>query len=249
MDPRAATEASRGRLLVLDYPGHRTEARVCDLHLEDYGYTPTSMLTSPLPTELDGRRYAERLRVRISGPATPAVAVLAYCASARIAREVAAMLPGRPALVLFDAEDVTEETIASAYLSAIAEYNPAVVAAACPGELRTDPDTALCAMLGRISELATAAFRAEGCDPAESDSLGRQTTAAWQDWLTHLIAAYRSEPARWDGRILHVTSAGYRQTGGWWDSPSVRAVQCDVGQAELLRSATARAAVLDFLAD
>jgi hypothetical protein len=228
----------------LDYPGYRAEARVTDLHLDESGFQCVPLLTSPLPTEFDGSAYAERLRERVPADLGSPTAVLGYCVSAPLACELVASLPGTPKLVVFDAEGGSPDAITQAYRTALAEYGEPVHTAP-PGDLTSDPRAAVSGMVRELQQRAAAAYQAEGCGPAEADELAREAGKSWQDWLTHLAAAYRTQRPRWRGVALHVMSAEYRGPQDW--IPQAMVVRCDASAADLLRSTAARQAVLEFL--
>jgi hypothetical protein len=82
--------AARPLLLVLDYPGRCTEARVADLGLADDGFEVADLMSARLPRVCDPVGYLSTLldRSDVTDPGR-AVAVLGYCAGAPLACKLA----------------------------------------------------------------------------------------------------------------------------------------------------------------
>src|SRR5438105_2599228 len=120
--PEAPRSGQSGRLLVVDYPGRRDEARVADLGLESAGWDVHYLLAAPMGRDLTCREYALRL---LNGhrPAH-ATAILAYCTGGPIAQEIAARAgPDRVPLplILFDGAPSRPELIARDFRAAAAQ--------------------------------------------------------------------------------------------------------------------------------
>ncbi|MFJ3671364.1 hypothetical protein ACIPSE_33370 [Streptomyces sp. NPDC090106] len=224
-----------GRLLVLDYPGERPEARVSELGLPG----ARDLLRVP-PPAVPPDRYLASLRA--GGPPGPAGAVLAYCAAAPLAAVLAAGAGhgGRTApLVLFDAEPVTAATVLTSYGTTLAQLG----IRPDPREVRhlaarvEDPGAFLTEARGRLSAHVGVALRADGAGSQEVDDLAAAVTDSALRWLAHLLAAHHAPPPGAPGPTLRVLSA---RTPG----DGLR-IGCD--RADLLRDPRTAAAVVSFL--
>ncbi|KOX04363.1 hypothetical protein ADK65_04205 [Streptomyces sp. NRRL B-1140] len=241
-------------VLALDYPGYRKEARIEELGLERHGFRVHNLLRGPLPRAVSGSGYAARLLANVPSGAGPVAAVAAYCASAPLAFEVAAALGGRPpAIVLFDAEATSPETIAADYRARLAglgvppdEREPSRPVDAVA--LTDDPERLVDELTGELARRARAALRAAGADEAESAASATHMVSAYTDWLTHLVAAHHARTRPWEGEVLRLGSAdsdpfGFPCAAG----RSSRALRLNCDRFELLRSEETRAVVLEAL--
>ncbi|MET7610737.1 hypothetical protein ABZX97_06465 [Streptomyces seoulensis] len=219
-------------LLVLDYPGERPEARVCEL-----GLPGTRDLLAVPPPPVTPDRYLSAL----SAP-TPAGAVLAYCAAAPLAAALAARVgrEGRGVpLVLFDAEPVTAATVLTAYRDTLAQLG----LVPGPAELRelatrvADPGAFLTTARARLTGHVGTALGADGADAADVADLAEPMTDAALRWLAHLLAAHHTPPPRPAGPTLRVLSAHTPGDG----------VRIPSDRADLLRDPRTYRAVASFL--
>ncbi|MGA5319277.1 hypothetical protein ACPCIU_02470 [Streptomyces seoulensis] len=234
MSPKRAAGPAR-TLLVLDYPGERPEARVCEL-----GLPGTRDLLAVPPPPVTPDRYLSAL------PAPgPAGAVLAYCAAAPLAAALAARVgregrEGRSVpLVLFDAEPVTAATVLTAYRDTVAQLG----LVPGPAELRelaacvADPGAFLTTARARLIGHVGTALGADGADAADVADLAGPMTDAALRWLAHLLAAHHTPPPSPAGPTLRILSAHTPGDG----------VRIPSDRAELLRDPRTYRAVASFL--
>jgi hypothetical protein len=240
-------------VLALDYPGYRKEARIEELGLDRHGVRVLDLLRGPLPRAVTGAGYAARLLANVPSGPGPVAAVAAYCASAPLAFEVAAALGGEPpAIVLFDAETTSRDSITADYRARLgglgvqldeAELSERVDADA----LADDPERLVEELTGDLARRAHAALRAAGADEAESAASATHMVNAYTDWLSHLVAAHHARTSPWEGEVLCLTSSDTDPFGFTCAAGRQRALRLSCERFELLRSEETRAAVLDVL--
>ncbi|WP_406292872.1 hypothetical protein OG948_00645 [Embleya sp. NBC_00888] len=241
-------------LLVLDFPGYRTEARVRDLRLDEHGLRVHELLRHPLPRETTGAAYIRRLLSAHPVPAVPVAAVLAYCASAPLALELAEATAGRqrhlPQVILFDAVASTRDAVRAAHRDALARLGPvrAGEETADPAFLSADPDYFVEAAVRDVERKAVDLLRADGATAHEATESAAHMAGGYADWLTHLVAAPRSRASSWSGNILRIASADHPRDAFPVTAHRVEDVQVDCAREHLLRDEGTRTAVLSFLA-
>jgi hypothetical protein len=241
-------------LLVLDYPGRRTEARVGDLALETHGFAVHHLLTAPFVRACRAAGYAEELLSRDPLPATPA-AVLAYCMAAPIAQEVAARVSrgGPPVpLVLLDGEPAGAADLEDQYVTSIRQYTAQLGGRAAPehaagtvnaGVLTRDPEQTVTRMRHGLVSLGTAALGGD----AEAAEAAEDLAEFYLDWLVHLVAASNATWPSWGGSVLQVVSRDHRYPQAWPGASATRTVHIDVPRPDLLRSPEVVPAIKRFL--
>ncbi|WP_326621697.1 hypothetical protein OHA57_39005 (plasmid) [Streptomyces anulatus] len=224
-----ATPDAQPVVLVLDYPGHRPEAKLSELRLENAGFDVRYLLTRPLPRDVTTETYA-RHALNAAGDVSSGVhAVLAYCMSASLARHIAA-LASATHLLLFDAERSTAETIAGEVLTILRSFDGD---AELPGwwnedDLARHPDAVMERIDAHLFEVIHAALAQdagdESPDAAEDPAVSqvaRSLTDTYVDWFAHLLAAYDarspapSGPFPLAGAAVHIMSAGHTLPDDW----------------------------------
>ncbi|MFF4850330.1 hypothetical protein [Streptomyces sp. NPDC001194] len=243
-------------LLALDYPGRRAEAKIADLGLEAHGYEVAQLLTAPLPDALTGREYAQEL-LRAHGLAErePA-AILAYCASAPLAQELARHMveAGRqaPPLVFFDAAPLTAQDITDDYATVLRQIDASAFE---ESGSRTDvasligtPEELVGAMREEMTRYARNSLAEDLFDEEEVELAAEQIVRVYLDLLTHQIAAYHGSAPAWGGDVVNIVSAGNPFQGEWPGARATRVVRTARDRAGLLADATTRDTVLSLLA-
>lgn len=247
---------SRRVLLVLDYPGRRTEAGVRDLRLEHAGWDPVYLLRPPFGRATTSASYAAALTTRFGPFGTEVHAVLAYCMAAPVAQEITAALNAAdvPApLVLFDGEPVTAEVVArEVRLAEDRVRGPGTgvgLPAATAEELASAPEHHLASMRTSLVELGAAALRAEGADVADAEPEAADAAEFYLDWLGYLLANHNTTWPRLRHPVHHVVSRQHRCTGEWPGAPATRLHRVAAPRDTLLAHPDTRALVRDLLDD
>ncbi|MFJ9033261.1 hypothetical protein ACIRQP_33055 [Streptomyces sp. NPDC102274] len=239
-------------LLVLDYPGRRTEAHISDLGLDAHGYELLDLLAAPLPDEVTGREYAKALAGRHSLEGREVTAVLAYCAAAPLAQELARYLveAGHPPLplIFFNATPGTAVGVAHDYTAILEQLG-----AAPPGEPATgldlprllqSPRDLIHAMNGELDRIVRQSLVGDLYDEEEVNEASAQIVAVYLDLLRHQIAAYHSAAPAWGGDAVNVVSAGHPIQSDWAGARRTHVVRVDCAPAELLSRSETRDSVL-----
>lgn len=250
---RSATPPAFEGLLVLDYPGRRPEAPVSALRLEDAGYRPLPLLTPPLPVEVTGRAYAERLAAPQAAAPWPQ-AILAYCAASAIGVHYARLIGERdgrrPGLVLFDPEPTDAGDVVAAYHAAIRQVPAAGPEAPEPDihGLLEHPTLLLDKLRDDLSQRVAAALRHQGLGEDAAAKPVAHFTRQHLAYLAHLLAARGPLPqGPRVGPILQVLSRDHPDHRGWLPGTELSTVRIDTDRAALLAHPVTRAAVLSFL--
>ncbi|GAA4629406.1 hypothetical protein GCM10023196_050110 [Actinoallomurus vinaceus] len=240
-------------LYVLDYPGFRTEARVDDLQLDQYGVRVRNLLRHPLPRAVDATAYASRIIAGVSPGEGPVAAVAAYCTSASFAFEVASATARSqqkpPVIILFNAEAGTPEMILDSYrtaLSGIGARSPEqdLSSRADMSLLSEDPERFVDALVQNVERAVVATLRTAGSSEEEATESARHMANTYADWLSHLVAACHSSVCSWSGNVVNITSADGPQKEFAFESDTVRNVRMACDRAQLLRSEATRSVVL-----
>ncbi|MGQ4464646.1 amino acid adenylation domain-containing protein [Streptomyces violaceoruber] len=245
--------SKRPVVLAIDYPGYRKEARFDELALERYGVRVHDLLHGPLPRAVSGSDYAARLLANMPVETGPVTAVAAYCASAPLAFEVAAVLGGEPpVIILFDPEVTTLETITTEYRARLTglgvqmdeqELSELIDAY----DLAEAPERFVANLTGELARHAQAALRAAGANESEVLASATQMVGAYTDWLSHLVAAHHARTPIWEGHVLRVDSAAADPAGYACTAGHQRVLRLSCDRFELLRADETRAAVLETL--
>jgi hypothetical protein len=248
---------SKPQLLVLDYPGRRTEARVADLMLESHGFAVRYLLTPPLVRELRAAEYAAALLDR-TRPNAGCAGVVGYCMAAPIAQELAAQLAaGHPQvpLLLFDGEPASPGAIGDQYRAAATQYVEQLGGSADPkaDPRMVEPDTlahrpaeAVELMRQSLVALGVAALGGDEADTDAADA-AEEIAEFYLDWLVHLVAANNTTWPSWGGPVLHLVSRDHRFTGDWPGATDTTLVRLDVARPGLLRDPQGARAVTEFI--
>ncbi|MFI7136092.1 hypothetical protein ACIBQ1_61345 [Nonomuraea sp. NPDC050153] len=239
----------------MDFPGRRVEAGITDLHMSDFGIEVISMMGDPLPVRLNARDYASDLLAG-SPPVSHGVqAILAYCAAAPIAQEMAQLLLERDGgplpLVLFDADPCGADAIWQAYLACLGEVDgpasSAPLSASLLSELLDDP-RALVGVLERdLSDRVLKSLAADDTSEEELVFCHEQIMRSMLDYLIYLVSAHHSTRPSWGGSVLHIVSEGHPYCGAWKGASQTQLVRVKCDRASLLRHPDAVQAVLAFL--
>jgi hypothetical protein len=255
-------------VLVLDYPGHRPEARLSELRLQEAGYDVRELLVRPLPRDLTAEAYATRAleQRNQSQEAKEAVeapesvhAVLAYCMAAPLAQRVAAITSASH-LLLFDAERPTPETIRNELQTVLRSFDPAAELPASfdDAELVRSPDTAMERIDAHLFSVIRAAL-AEDAGDTQGDTeddptvtqVARGLMGTYLDWLAHLVAASDAGTAAPGPppitRAAHVTSAGHALPPDWPAMSDLPLHVVETGRKDLARAEATRAMTLRLL--
>ncbi|GHH42425.1 hypothetical protein FHS35_000678 [Streptomyces umbrinus] len=243
-------------LLVLDYPGRRAEAHISDLGLDAHGYELLSLLDAPLPDEVTGRKYTKALAGRHSLEGRKATAVLAYCAAAPLAQELALHLveAGHPPLplILFNATPGTAAGVAHDY-TAILEQ----LVTTPPGERATaldlpklleSPCDLIRAMNAELDRIVRQSLVDDLYGEEEVTEASTQIVSVYLDLMRHQIAAHHSTAPAWGGDAVNIVSAGHPFQSDWTGVRRSHVVQVECAPAELLSHAETRDHVLAYLA-
>jgi hypothetical protein len=243
-------------LLVLDYPGYRTEARVDDLQLDRYGLRVRNLLRHPLPRATDGAAYVSRILAGISADDGPVAAVAAYCTSAPFAFEVASATARRqqipPKIILFDAEASTPDMIVDGYRTMLSGLG----VQSTEEDLRNradislllkDPQRFVNVLVQDLEREVAATLRTIGSSEEEAKESARHMANTYADWLSHLVSAHRFDVFSWNGELLDITSVDGPQKGFEYEAGTVRNIRMTCDRAQLLRSEETRSAVLSAL--
>ncbi|MCO6008066.1 hypothetical protein NE236_24100 [Actinoallomurus purpureus] len=254
---RTMRHGERPLIFALDYPGYRTEAKVEDLQLDQYGLRIRNLLRHPLPRVVDGAAYVSRILAGSSAGDGPVAAVAAYCTSAPFAFEVAAVVSRSqqrsPKIILFDAEASTPDMILESYRAALS----GIGVQSTEQELRKSVDMALLAadprrfvdlLIHNIEREVIAVLQADGSGEEEATESARHMANAYADWLSHLVSSYRSSVVSSDFEVLNIISADGPPKGFECAAGVVRDVRMTCDRARLLRSEETRSAVLSALA-
>lgn len=241
-----------GPVLLLDYPGRRPEAPVTALRLDDGGYRTLPLLTQPLPVEVTGRAYAERLVALHSPGMSSARAVVAYCAASALAVHVVHLLREHrgwaPALVFLDATPTSAADVTDAYATATRQVpGGGEPPDGEPPALPEHPARLLQEAREDLSRRAAAALRAQGL--GEDVTAGPAAHFADQHvaYLAYLLAARGPVPREPVAPMLHVLSRGHHDHRDWLPGGELHTAHVDSDRAGLAAHPSARNAVLSFL--
>jgi hypothetical protein len=246
-------------LVAVDYPGRRSSARIADLALADAGFTVHSVLEPPDVREVTADEYARALLAK-RGPFPEVAAVLAYCMSAPVGQELAALLGrGRTPvpMILFDSRPATVDAVVDQYRVAAGQLLAQLGGRRNAGEhrvpertlLENDPHTALAEMERDLTRLGMVALSAgsDGADAFDDHEVVEEVVSHFIDWLAHLLAAYHWPRSPWGGAVLHVMSSAHDGGGPWPGAASTEEIRIDASRVELLGTAAARRTVLEYL--
>ncbi|WP_190232995.1 hypothetical protein [Streptomyces avicenniae] len=243
------------RVVSLDFPGRRAEARIADLRMSDFGIEVVPLMGDSLPTRLSAREYAAEL-LSLSPLSDHGVrAIFAYCAAAPIAQEVAQLMlergDGPLPVVFFDADPCEPETLWQAYVACIAQVEEQVssapLSASLLSELLDDPRALVGALERDLADRVTRSLTAEGFTEEELTHYRGQIMRSVLDYLVYLVAAHHSASPSWGGRLLHVVSEDHPYCGPWEGAPQTRLVRVKCDRAGLLRHPDAVEAALAFV--
>ncbi|BFU46065.1 hypothetical protein [Krasilnikovia sp. MM14-A1004] len=249
----------QGSVLVCDFVGRRAQAPVSALGLETRGFTVHNLLTSPYPRELTAAGYADQLWRRHGPFGADVRAVLAYCAAAPIAQEVAATLHARTGvpvpLVLFDGEPATAAAVQAEYLLAAGKLgellgvDPAhrTPPAVDPGDLRVRPQQVRQRMFEGLLELGDRASRDGSVDPATARAEAEMFATYYLDWLSHLIAGHNASWPAWGGPAVQIVSRHHESGAEWPGASHTETIRIAAERDDLLRHPEVAAAVLSIL--
>jgi hypothetical protein len=243
---------TRPRLLVVDYPGRRGEARIVDLGLDEAGYDVTLLLQPPYPQARDAASFADSLAGRFGpfGPGT--AAVLAYCMAAPIAHELCAAL-GVP-LVLLDGEPSTAEAVERELGVAMAQLGRRRDAGDSryqfpPATLRAEPDRCVRRLREILTGLAAEALREDEPEAGEAEVAAEADHVAgfYLDWLAYLVAGHNTDWPPLSAPVLHVVSRTHRYLGDWPGAPRTVQNRVDADRNDLCHRPESRELILAFL--
>lgn len=250
------TGAGRGTVLALDYPGRRVEAHISDLRLEEAGWPVRYLMAPPMPQVLTSREYADALTA--PGWDGEAVAILAYCAAAPVAQDIAATLAihsgQSPALMLFDGEPSYPQNIGRDLRTAAAQVGGAGDIALPPDDTFTSPllsaRPAECVARMRrcLLDAAIAVLRADGADDDEAQAAAVEITGVYLDWLVFLVAAHNAQWPEWPGEAIQIASRDQDCADPWPGARGTTVHRFATGRNELLGDPDVRRLVLDLLA-
>lgn len=247
-------ENGRGTLILLDYPGRRRTGRLADLSLEEEGFACQYLLSPPLPDALTGRSYAKVLRERLGSTGAP-LAILAYCAAAPLAQELAQLIAESEneslPLILFDAAEGSLTSIVECWSSAAKQIQkdaPSTVTIDATS-LAHDPSDFLDQARRELISRAQRALSLEGRDGLEIKSDIEAMVAGYIDFLNYLIAAYLVSRPHWGGDVFHIVSADHAGASDWSGARRTVTVRVPCDSSRLLRSPLTRRAVLSLLTD
>lgn len=237
-------------LLVLDFPGRRPEAPVSAMDLDRAGYDCAYLLSSPLPTALSTPAYADELCAR---PVPDrAAGLLAYCAAAPLAIELASRLAQAAPIVLLDPQPTSPSELNREYRVVVSQIEGRSAALDPPplldieGLLAKPATLVECigADLRRRAQLALASY---GVRVDEASGPVEGVVGVYVEWLTFLVAAHHGAPAAGHRPVLQVISRGHPDDAGWLGADDLETVRIGCDRPELAAHPQARAAVLDFL--
>ncbi|MGV4928249.1 hypothetical protein K2224_37770 (plasmid) [Streptomyces sp. BHT-5-2] len=217
----AESRAEQPVVLVLDYPGHRPEAKLSELRLEDAGFDVRYLLTRPLPRDLSADAYASRALQAAENLPCEIHAVLAYCMSATLAQHVAA-LTSASHLLLFDAEISAPDVVAKEVREILRSF---MAGAELPGwwsddALARSPVEVMDRVHDHLFEvIRTALAEDSGMDDQAEDpaatQVARNLVGTYMDWLAHLVAAHRSVLPAFAGASAQIVSARHVLPDTW----------------------------------
>jgi hypothetical protein len=237
-------------LLVLDYPGHRAEAKVAELCLEDAGHDVVYLLSRSLPTDHAAQAYARSALSAVGPRDTAPDAVLAYCMAAPLAQEVAAAT-GAPLLVLLDGEPSTPEAVERELRLVLRPTATGVgrLPAWWDRELLRERTADVLTLVRDSVRSSVRAGLADGAglEGEELDEVAEPVVTAYVDWITHLVAACRADFPAWGGEVVHVASREHQVIDPWPGAAATSVVRLDVERNGLLADDSAREAVLRIL--
>ncbi|ORT57222.1 hypothetical protein [Streptomyces sp. CB03238] len=256
-----ATPDTRPVLLVLDYPGHRPEATLSDLRLEDAGFDVRYLLARPLPRDLTAETYTRRA-LEAAGDVPGAVhAVLAYCMSASPARHVAE-LTSATRLLLFDAERSTAATLAAELLAALRSYDEGAQLPDWWSEdaLARRPEAVMERIEAHLFEVIRTALAQDAGDPGPDavedpavNQVARSLMGTYLDWFAHLVAAYDADSRARAGTrapscaVAHIVSAGHLLPDDWPGIGSAARHEVETGRIGLAAAEETRGLALRIL--
>ncbi|WP_156727721.1 hypothetical protein [Streptomyces apocyni] len=259
-------------LLVLDYPGRRSEARVSDLCLEEAGYDVRHLMRTPLPRSGSSAEYAADVLATTDVPATdvpatgdPATgdparpyAVLAYCMAAPLALDVA-VRTGCAKVLLFDGEPSTPVAVAAEYrnlLRTIGADSDALPSWWERGLLDERSDRFLQLCREHLADTVRRAMGGEfGAASDDAEAMAEMAEAmaplldGFLDWMAYLVAAYRTDDPSWDGAVVNILSRDQPPVPSWPGAAATRSVRTGAPRDDLLADPTTRRLALEALAE
>ncbi|MFD1832894.1 hypothetical protein ACFSJS_25090 [Streptomyces desertarenae] len=223
-------------LRVLDYPGRRAEAPVTALGLDDM----VALLGDSPPIEGTGPAYAARLD---DGPEP----ILAYCAASAIAVHLAHRSREPRPLIFFDPMPATDDDIARAYATAVAQVPGGSEPPGPLGELPSEPEAFLNAVREDLTRRAERALRALGLEDEVVIEPVAHFVRQHLSYLSYLLAARGELPDGPVGPMLQVLSREHSDHRGWLPAGELHTVRIDSDPTGLTAHEASRSSVMSFL--
>ncbi|GAB3127611.1 hypothetical protein GCM10027160_52470 [Streptomyces calidiresistens] len=243
------------RLLGLDYPGRRVGARITDLDLSPFGIELTELMRDSLPVRFTARDYALDLLSRSPLASDGVHAILAYCAAAPIAQEMAQLLVERGVgpvpLVLFDADPCGADALWQGCSACVAEADGqasiAPLSTSMLSDLLDDPRALVDVLEKDLSDRVLKSLAADDLSEEELVFCHEQIVRSMLDYLIYLVSAYHSARPAWGGSVLHIASEGHPYCEPWQGASQTQLIRVKCDRADLLRHPDTVEAVSAFV--
>ncbi|MGN9846705.1 hypothetical protein ACTMTI_52260 [Nonomuraea sp. H19] len=228
---------------------------MADLELSPFGIELTPLMGDSLPVRFTARDYAMDLLSRSPLASDGVHAILAYCAAAPIAQEMAQLLVERGAgpvpLVLFDADPCEADALWQGYSACVTEADgqasTAPLSASVLSGLLRDPRALVCVLEKDLSDRVLKSLAADDLSEEELVFCHEQIMRSMLDYLIYLVSAHHSTRPAWGGSVLHIASKGHPYCGPWQGAARTQLIRVTCDKADLLRHPDTVEAVSAFV--
>nr|AJV88385.1 MfnM [Streptomyces drozdowiczii] len=226
-----------------------------DLGLDQHGYELLDLLRTPLPDEVTGREYTKVLADRHALEDREVTAVLAYCAAAPLAQELARHLVEAshppPPLIFFNATPSAADSVRDDYTTILEQLGDSLPVTPVTGldlpKLLPSPHDLVHAMRGELDAVVRQSLVDDAYDEEEITEAAAQIVSVYLDLLRFQISACHSTAPAWGGDVVNIVSAGHAFQSDWAGARTTRLVRVECTPAELLSRPETRDGVLAHL--
>jgi hypothetical protein len=243
-------------VLYVDYPGRRPEAHLWELGLHDAGWRTVELVRHPLPAATKLRDYATALLER-EPTCADATGVVAYCAAAPLAAEVANQLAARTGvplpLVFLDPSRCEQHHLTRGYATVVEQIDSGTDTNERRPHLDVleglhDPVAMGEAFATDLEARVRAALLSAGFADHEMEASKGPVASVYLDWLNYLLAVHHRGDVVATGPVLNLLSASHPADTAWLGVSARDTLRVECTRAELARRSESIDLIVDFLA-